>query len=101
MISWVWGKAGLRKLSLLFGLTLLFGLGEGMGAQISLLTHSLTVLNDQYYVIFVVLPVILFPRAGEMEDDTLLVLMRYGTHGRYLFHKWLALSSVATLFRLG
>lgn len=101
MMSRVWGKAGLGKFFLLFGLTLLFGLGERMGAQISLPTHLLTVLNDQYYVTFAVLPVILFLCAGEMEDDTPLVLVRYGTYGRYFFHKWLALSSVATLFWLG
>ena len=100
-MSRVWGKAGLGKFFLLFGLTLLFGLGERMGAQISLPTHLLTVLNDQYYVTFAVLPVILFLCAGEMEDDTPLVLVRYGTYGRYFFHKWLALSSVATLFWLG
>ena len=90
MMSRVWGKAGLGKFFLLFGLTLLFGLGERTG-----------VLNDQYYVTFAVLPVILFFCAGEMEDDTPLALVRYGTYGRYFFHKWLALSVIAALFWLG
>lgn len=97
----VWEKVGLGKFFLLFGLSLLFGLTERVNGQGSLPLHLLAVLNDQYYFTFGVLPVFLFLCAGVMEDDTLLVLARYGTYGRYFFHKWRALSGIAALFWLG
>ena len=97
----VWEKAGPGKLFLFAGLSLLFGLSERMSAQTPLPVHLLAVLNDQYYFVFAVLPVFLFLCAGVMEDDTLLVLTRYGTYGRYFFRKWRALSAVAAWLWLG
>lgn len=97
----VWAKVGLGKFFLIFGLSLLFGLSERAGGQNSLPLHLLAVLNDQYYFIFAVLPVFLFLCTSLMEDDTLLVLGRYETYGRYFFHKWRALSVIAALFCLG
>ena len=97
----VWEKVGPGKFFLLFGLSLLFGLTERVNGQGALPLHLLAVLNDQYYFTFGVLPVFLFLCAGVMEVDTLLVLTRYGTYGRYFFHKWRALSGIAALFWLG
>ena len=101
MMRHICGKAGLGRFFLLFGVSLLFGLSERMDVQNTLPVHLLVVLNDQYYFTFAVLPVFLFLCASVMEDDTLLVLARYGTYGRYFFHKWLALSVIAALFWLG
>lgn len=99
MLRRVWTNIGPGKFLLLFGVSLLFGLGERMGAQGSLPLHLLAILNDQYYVIFAVLPIFLFFCTGVIEDDTPLVLMRYGTYRRYFFHKWRALSvAAATLW---
>lgn len=100
MLRRVWTNVGLGKFFLLFGVSLLFGLGERMGAQGSLPLHLLAILNDQYYVIFAVLPIVLFFCTGVIEDDTLLVLMRYGTYRRYFFHKWRALSVAAAMLWL-
>lgn len=101
MMRHICGKAGLGRFFLLFGVSLLFGLSERVGVKHTLPVHLLAVLNDQYYFTFAVLPVFLFLCTGVMEDDTLLVLTRYGTYGRYFFHKWRALSVVAALFWLG
>lgn len=96
----IWMKVGPGKLCLMFGLSLLFGLSERVSVQSSLPLHLLAVLNDQYYFVFAVLPVFLFLCTGVMEDDSLLVLVRYGTYGRYFFHKWRALSLIAVWFWL-
>lgn len=100
MLRRVWTNVGLGKFFLLFGVSLLFGLGERMGTQGSLPLHLLAILNDQYYFIFAVLPIVLFFCTGVIEDDTLLVLMRYGTYRRYFFHKWWALSVAAAMLWL-
>lgn len=101
MMHRVWMRVGPGKLCLIFGLSLLFGLSERVGVQSHLSYHLLAVLNDQYYFSFAVLPVFLFLCTSVMEDDTILVLVRYGTYGRYFFHKWLALSLIAAWFWLG
>lgn len=101
MMYRVWMKVGPGKIFLLFGLSILFGLSERVSVQSPLPLHLLAVLNDQYYLVFAVLPVFLFLCTGVMEDDTLLVLVRYGTYGRYFFHKWRALSVIAALFWVG
>lgn len=50
--------------------------------------HVLAVLNDQYYFVFAVLPIILFFCGGVMEDDTKIVVLRYGSYAKYFAAKW-------------
>ena len=101
MLQRIGRTVGLSKALLLFGVSLLFGLGERMGAERSLPLHILAVLNDQYYMVFAVLPLFLFLCTGVMEDDTPLMLVRYGTYGRYFFCKWRALAVLAAMLWLG
>ncbi len=54
--------------------------------------HLLGVLNDQYYIIFAVLPIILFLCASVVEDDAEIVILRYSSYGRYFAAKWRALA---------
>lgn len=97
----LFSSIGGGKFLLLWGLSLLFGLSGRAGTSGSLPLHLLSVLNDQYYFIFAVLPVFLFFCAGVMEDDAPLVVMRYQTYGRYFFHKWRVLTLISAVLWLG
>lgn len=94
-------EIGKGKFFFLWGLSLLFGISERMGEATSVSLHCLTILNDQYYFIFGILPTFLAICASVMEDDGALVLLRHGTYGKYFFTKWQALAAVSTFLWLG
>lgn len=101
MIQRLFQEIGKGKFLLLWGLSLLFGLSERTGQNVSLPLHVLDVLNDQYYFIFAVLPIFLFFCASVMEDDVPMVLLRYRTYGRYFFAKWRSLVVLSVFLWLG
>lgn len=101
MIHRLFPEIGKGKLLLLWGLSLLFGLSGRTGGSTTVPLHALAVLNDQYYFIFAVLPAFLFLCASVMEDDGPLVLLRFGTYGRYFFAKWRALATLSACLWLG
>ena len=101
MIPHLFSDIGKSKFLFLWGLTLLVGLSGRMGGDTTASLHVLAVLNDQYYFIFAVLPVFLFLCASVMEDDGPLVLLRYGSYGRYYFAKWRALAVLSVFLWLG
>ena len=94
-------QIGLGKFLLLWGISLLFGLSERMSGLPSLSLHVLAVLNDQYYFVFAILPVILFFCGGVMEDDAEIVILRYGSYVRYFVAKWRALVLLSAVLWLG
>ena len=87
----LFAEIGWGKIVLLWGFSLVVGLSNRIGAKTTLPLYLLEMLNDQYYVIFAVLPVILFLCASAMEDDAEIVILRYGSYGRYFAAKWRAL----------
>ncbi len=101
MIPRLFSEIGKGRFLLPCGLSLLFGLSGRTGGNTTASLHVLAVLSDQYYFIFGVLPVFLFLCASVMEDDGPLVLLRYGTYGRYFFTKWRALAVLSALLWMG
>jgi len=101
MIHRLFSEIGKGKFLLLWGLSLLFGLSDRMGNNTTAPLHVLGALNDQYYFIFAVLPIFLFLCASVMEDDGPLVLLRYGTYGRYFFVKWRSLAVLSAFLWMG
>lgn len=101
MIHRLFTEVGKGKFFFLWGLSLLFGISSRMGGYATVPLHVLAVLNDQYYFIFAVLPAFLFLCASVMEDDGPLVLLRYGTYGRYFFAKWRAFAVMSVFLWLG
>ena len=93
-------QIGLGKFLLLWGISLLFGLSERNGLP-SLSLHVLAVLNDQYYFVFAILPVILFFCGGVMEDDAEIVILRHGCYARYFAAKWRVLVLLSAVLWLG
>lgn len=83
-------EIGWGKFLLLWGFSLVFGLSNRTGQEPTLLVHLLALLNDQYYFIFAVLPILLFLCGSVMEDDPEIVILRYGWYGRYFLAKWSA-----------
>lgn len=67
---------------LLLAFSVAFGASERTGGASALSTHVLAALNDQYYFIFAVLPILLFICGSVMEDDAEIVIFRYGTYRR-------------------
>lgn len=84
-------EIGWGKFLLLWGFSLVVGLSNRIGAETTLPLHLLEILNDQYYIIFAILPVMLFLCVSVMEDDAEIVILRYGSYGRYFAAKWRAL----------
>ena len=101
MIRRVFRQTGTGKFLLLYGISLLFGFSERASGPPALTLHILAVLNDQYYALFAVLPVLLFLCGGLMEDEPEAVLLRYGSYARFFSAKWQALATVATKLWLG
>ncbi len=101
MIRHLFLEIGKGKFLFLWGLSLLFGLSGRMGESSTAPLHILAAFNDQYYFVFAVLPVFLFLCASVMEDDGPLVLLRYGTYGRYFSGKWRALAVLSAILWLG
>lgn len=88
----LFAEIGWGKFLLLLGFSLAFGLSNRLGMEAALPLHLSAVLNDQYYILFAVLPVILFLCVSVMEDDAEIVILRYGSYGRYFTAKWRALA---------
>ena len=97
----VFRQAGAGKFLLLWGISLLFGLSERTGGPPALTLHVLAVLNDQYYALFAVLPVLLFLCGGLMEDEPETVLLRCGSYAQYFLARWRALAAVTAVLWLG
>lgn len=101
MVRRLFSKIGWGKFLLLWGFSLVFGLSCRTGREPTLLIHLLTVLNDQYYFIFAILPILLFSCGSVMEDDAELVILRYGRYSRYFLAKWQALMLLCCAAWLG
>ena len=92
MVQRLFAGIGFGKFLLLWGFSLAFGLSNRAGGETPLPLHLLVVLNDQYYLTFAILPILLFLCDGIMEDDAEAVILRYGRYGWYFVQKWKALS---------
>lgn len=110
MIRRLYTQIGWGKFLLLLAFSVAFGASERTGGASALSTHVLAALNDQYYFIFAVLPILLFICGSVMEDDAEIVIFRYGTYRRYFTAKWsglgllcsgLWLAQMVTLFLTG
>lgn len=101
MVRRLFSKIGWGKFLLLWGFSLAFGLSCRTNQKTTLLVHLLTVLNDQYYFIFAVLPILLFFCGSVMEDESELVILRYGRYSRYFLAKWRTLILLCSAAWLG
>jgi len=97
----LFAEIGWGKFFLLWAFSLGFGFSNRTGGETTLALHLLTALNDQYYSIFAILPIILFFCASVMEDDTEIVILRYGRYGCYFTAKWRALTQLCGVAWLG
>ena len=61
----------------------------------------ITVIINQYYFIFAVLPILLFICGSVMEDDPEIVIFRYGTYRHYFVSKWRNLGMLCSSLWLG
>ena len=100
MVHRLFSELGGGRFVLLWGLSFLFGLSNRAASGTALL-HLLSVLNDQYYFVFAVLPVFLFLCGSVLADDPPLVLLHHGTYGRYFFKKWQGLCLLSSALWLG
>ena len=78
MVRRLFSKIGWGKFLLLWGFSLAFGLSCRTNQKTTLLVHLLTVLNDQYYFIFAVLPILLFFCGRQRGTKCKPVLIRLG-----------------------
>lgn len=96
MIRKLYTQIGWGKFLLLLAFSVAFGLSERTSGASVLSAHVLAALNDQYYFIFAVLPILLFICGSVMEDDAEIVIFRYGTYSRYFAAKWRSLGMLCS-----
>lgn len=96
MIRKLYTQIGWGKFLLLLAFSAAFGLSERTSGASALSAHVLAALNDQYYFIFAVLPILLFVCGSVMEDDAEIVISRYGTYSRYFVAKWKSLGMLCS-----
>lgn len=94
-------RLGAGRFLLLWAFTLAFGFSGRSSSERCLSAHVLGILNDQYYFIFAVLPILLFFCGSVMEDDAEIVIFRYGTYRRYFVAKWTSLGMLCSGLWLG
>lgn len=80
--TWGYGKV----LALFLG-CLLFSLGGRAGAAPSFEQHILTAVSDHYYLTFFMMPMILLCIFPFVDDDSELVVMRFGSYHAYFYKK--------------
>lgn len=101
MIRRYYVRLGAGRFLLLWAFTLAFGFSGRSSGEKCLAAHVLAVLNDQYYFIFAVLPILLFFCGSVMEDDAEIIIFRYGTYRRYFVTKWKSLGILCSGLWLG
>lgn len=89
-------QIGVGRFLLLWGFSLLAGLSRRASGPQTFPLHLLSVLGDQLYFTFSVLPSFLFLCSGVMEDDPEAVILRYGSYGRYFMAKWRGMCLLCT-----
>lgn len=94
-------QLGIGRFFLLWTVTLAYGIIKRAAQPSSLFLHVLTVLYDQFYFIFAVLPILLFFCASVMEDDAETLIFRYGKYSRYFAAKWKSLGILCSGLWLG
>ena len=96
MIRKLYTQIGWGKFLLLLAFSVVFGLSERTSGASGLSAHVLAALNDQYYFIFAILPILLFVCGSVMEDDAEIVISRYGTYSHYFVAKWRSLGMLCS-----
>jgi hypothetical protein len=69
----------------------IFSLSTRVGTHQSFIQHCLIVISDHYYVMYFLIPLYLLICFFMMEDDSHVVIARYGSYSRYFWSKWLSL----------
>ena len=87
-------QIGFGKPLLFWGFSLAFGLSRRTSMCSALSSHILSLLYNQYYFIFAILPILLFFCGSVMEDDPIIFVLRYGSYKHYFTSKWRSLGEI-------
>ena len=94
-------QIGFGKPLLFWGFSLAFGLSRRTSMCSALSSHILSLLYNQYYFIFAILPILLFFCGSVMEDDPIIFVLRYGSYKHYFTSKWRSLGVLCSGLWLG
>lgn len=89
---------GKGKLITLFLGSLLYGMSERVAASLTYEQHILSVITDHYYLIYLIIPLYLFICFTVIEDDSEVVIMRYGSYSRYFLSKSASIAVISMIF---
>ena len=101
MIRRLWKQIGSGKFLLFWGIALLYAIGARRTAPPDLISRLLDVLNDDYYAVFAVLPVLLVLLGSALEEDPTPVILRYGSYRRYFRARVLNMGILVTILWAG
>lgn len=87
-------QIGFGKPLLFWGFSLAFGLSRRTSMCSALSSHMLSLLYNQYYFIFAILPILLFFCGSVREDDPIIFVFRYESYKHYFTAKWRSLGRV-------
>ncbi len=91
-------RLGKGKLFALFLGCILFGFSGRAAEALTYEQHILSVMTDHYYLIYFMIPMYLFVCFFVMEDDSEIVIIRYGSYFRYFISKWASVAVLSVLF---
>lgn len=94
-------QIGFGKPLLFWGFSLAFGLSRRTSMCSALSSHMLSLLYNQYYFIFAILPILLFFCGSVMEDDPIIFVFRYESYKHYFTAKWRSLGVLCSGLWLG
>ena len=89
---------GKGKLIALFLGSLLYGMSQRGASSLSYEQHILSVITDHYYLIYFMIPLFLFICFSVIEDDSDVVIMRYGRYSRYFLSKSASIAVISVIF---
>lgn len=89
---------GSGKFCFLALICLVFSLSNRMNAALTYEQYCLSVLTDHYYLIYFMIPLFLFLCLAFVEDDTEIVIIRFGGYTRYFFAKFVSILVITFLF---
>lgn len=86
-------RSGILKPALLFIGCLLFAV-SGRMKDVSFEQHIVSAASDHYYILYFLLPVILWILSSYMEDDPMTVIVRHCRFSDFFSRKWVSVSAV-------
>ena len=80
---------------------IVFSIAGRIGEALTFEQHMVSAVSDHYYLIYFVIPILLFFYLFFIKDDSKIVLVRYKSYFSYFCKKWFACGVIPLLMSTG